>query len=347
MRSILRNIAMVGVLGGVMITAVGCGGHEKAIVTVEYTLEPSKGLPPGLNQIAVAPAELGPATDAKWSDMTADMLTQLIERSRDLYGTQLRVADRSETKKVFDENDLSAAGLTAGGGGQPAQLLGVQAYLVSKINIKEEVAHGKATTISGLDFAAFGGHGWGGGGGGVDTREVEKVKKNVTAQALFKLVDAKTGEAWAIHEDTVRSTEETKPSPLFGSGEGESGLTPTDAIAGTLIERVAREFVAELVPCQVSYELEVKSSSNESCVQGVKLLRADMYEDALDQFKQAIAEDPEDDRAIYAAGVACEALGNFDEALGYYRRAYAAEAEPEYGAAKKRLDDDLPHIRKT
>ena len=345
MRNICRNIVMLGVIGGIMITAVGCGGSETAVVTIKYTLEPSKGLPPGLTQVAVAPAELGPATDPKWSDMTADMLTQLIERSRDLYGTDLRVADRSETKKVFDESDLSAAGLTGGSGGQPAQILGVQAYLVSKINIKEEVARGKATTISGLSIAGFGGHGWGGGGGDVDTREVEKVKKNVTAQALFKLVDATTGEAWTIHEDTVRSTEETKPSPFFGSGEGESGLTPTDAIAGALIERVAREFVAKLMPCEVEHEVEVKSSSHEASVEGVKMLRADMYEEALSKFKLAISEDSEDDRSLYAAGVTCEALGKYDEALGYYRRAFAADAKDKYGEAKKRLDADLPHIR--
>ena len=52
--------------------------------------------------------------------------------------------------------------------------------------------------------------------------EVEKVKKTVTAQAKFTLIDARTAEAWESHEGHVTSTEETKPSPFFGSGEGES-----------------------------------------------------------------------------------------------------------------------------
>ncbi len=341
-----RVTAMTAVAAGLMLTLAGCGGSERAVVMIEYTLDPEKGLPQGLETVAIRPAELGPATDAKWSDITADMLTQLIEQSRDQFGTDIRVADRVESKKVFEEADLSAAGLTEGGSPAEAKLLGIQAFVVSKINIKEEVNKGKETVISGVDLGVLAGRDWGGGGGGIDTREVDKVQKNVTAQALFKLVDAQTGEVWAVHEDTVTSTEETKPSFLFGSGEGEAGLTPTDRIAGALIERVAREFVAKLMPCRFEHEIRVKSSGNENCQQGVKLLRADMYGEALDSLKAAIAEDPEDHRALFAAGVACEKMGDYDKALEYYRRAVAEKAEEQYIEAKTQLAANIGQIRR-
>ncbi len=335
-------------LSAVMLaTLIGCGGKERAVVTLQYTLNASKGLPAGLEAVDIAPAELGPATDAKWSDMTADLLQALIEQSKEKYGIPLRVAARAETKKVMQEADLNAAGLTqAVASGAPPKLMGIQAVITSKVNIKEEVAHGKKTSMSSMGGFA---HAWrygGGGGGHMNTREVDKVKKNVEAQATFQLVDIKTGETWALHGDRLTSTEETDPSFFFGSGEGEAGLTPTDRIAGTLIERVAREFIAMLMPCQVTTEIEVESSRAKACAQGVAHLRADEYPEALSCLKAAIAEDPENHNALFAAGVACEAMGQYDEALSYYKKAVRQADKPQYLAAKKRLDANMARIRK-
>ncbi len=342
MGNLYSNVWKAGVVSTVMMMAVGCGGSSKSIVTIKYTLEPSKGLPPGLTQVAIMPAELGPATDAKWSDMTSDMLAGLIEDARDNYGTQLRVADRVETAKVFQESDLGAAGLTGGSGGQPAKLLGVQAFIVSKINIKTSTKKTKKTVISGIS-----GHGWShGGGGSAQTREAEKTTQTITAQAKFQLVDAKTGESWTIHEDKVQSTEETDPGFFMGIG-GNSDLSPEDKIAGVLIERVAREFISKLIPCEVSTEVKVKSSHNEDCKKAVDLLRADMYEDALEAFKRALAEDSTDDKALYGAGVACEALGKYEEALKYYRRACVEDDDTQYIKAKNRLDKDIQRIKQS
>ncbi len=330
----------IGCLGlALLATLAGCSGSEEAMVTIRYTLEPEKGLPAGLDAVAIAPAELGPATDAKWSDITADMLQQKVEEARQEYGVQLRVADRQETRKVFEEEDLAAAGLLQNSDLQnPAKLLNVQAFLVSKVNIKEDVRRGSQTVISGFDFR-------GRYGGGVDTREVEKVKKTVTAQAVFKLVDAKTGETWMLHEDSETSTEESDASPIFGSGEGEAELTMTDEIARRLIERVATEFLSKLVPVEVERTYEVESSHNEACARGVALLRADLYGEALEQLKIAMAEDPEDHKAMFAAGVACERMGDYEQALTYYKRALVEKVRDEYLDAKSRLERDLPRIR--
>ena len=331
-------------LFAISMTLAGCN-IEKAMVTISYTLEPSKGLPAGLTTVAIMPAELGEATDPKWSDISSDMLTKAIESSRDEYGVALRVADRAETRKVFDESDLAASGLTDGGASSQAQLLGVQGFVVSKINIKETIDRGTATTISGFSFDGGGTNNAGGGGFDVDTREVEKVKKTVAVQAVFKLVDARTAETWTIHEESDLNVEETSPGIFFGSGEGEAGLVPTDQIAEQVIRRGITNFVNKLVPCTVSYEVKVKSDDTPTCAAGVQLLRGDMFAEALDSFKQAIAEDPEDHRAYFGAGVACEALGETEEALQFYRRANAVKDKDEYQAAKERLDRDLPRIR--
>ena len=339
MRTVKIGLRLM-MVGAVTALATGCGGSEEAMVTIHYTLNASKGLPPGLTQVAILPAELGPATDAKWSDMTSDLLGGLVEQSREKYGTQLRIADRVETKKVFAESDLAASGLTQGGGGAPAQLLGAQAFIVSKINIKSQEKKTKKTVISGIS-----GYGWShGGGGSAQTAEREKINQSITAQAKFQLVDAKTGESWTLHEDNVQSNEETNPGMFMGLG-GNSDLSTEDEIAGVLIERVAREFMAKLMPIEVTHVVEVKSSGHKASAKGVSYLRADMYAEALSSFKRALAEDPEDHRTLFAAGVACETLGDFEQALKYYKRACVVDDDEEYQDAKNRVSHDMKYIR--
>jgi hypothetical protein len=51
----------------------------------------------------------------------------------------------------------------------------------------------------------------------------------------------------------------------------------------------------------------------------------------------ALSEKPNDHRAAYGAGVACEASGDYEGALHYYKRAYAGQADPTYREARDRL----------
>ena len=348
MLAVSRHIGIAIILSGVILAMAGCGGSAKAVVPVSYVLEPSKELPPGLETVAILPAERGPATDGKWSDMTVSVIQSLVQEANDKFQTSLRVADRAETKKVFTEADLAAAGMIESPGqlGASAKLLGVQAFILSKINVKVEKHRGKKRTIDALSMFGGGGRGRGHGGGSVDSTEVETVARNMTVQTEFKLTDAATGEIW-VHwmPKTYRATEKTKASPFFGSSQTEAELTPRDQIIGTLVERGARDFVSLFLPCTVEHEIEVKSSGNEACVQGVKLMNGDMYTEALEQFRLALVEDPEDHRAAFAAGVACEATGRYKEALAYYRKACVFKAEPEYLAAKKRMTENIGRIR--
>ena len=198
-----------------------------------------------------------------------------------------------------------------------------------------------------MGLSAWAGRHWGGGSGSVSTTEVEKVKRNMTVQTDFRLTDAATSKNWATWAPRpYRATEETKPSPFFGSSKTEAELTPRDQIIGTLVERGAREFCSQFIPCEVEYEVELESSGNEACEQGVKLLRGDMYEEALMQFEAAIAENCEDHQALFAAGVTCEKLGRYDEALDFYKKALMQKCEVEYTEAKKRMAANKDRIRK-
>ncbi len=325
----------------------GCASREQATVGFSYVVAAEKGLPPGMDTIAIMPAQVGETTDPKWSDMSVTVLQSLINESRNRFGTNVTVTERRDTQAVFDEADLAAAGMSTRSGGAGGQLIGAQGYLLSNINVKVETHTGKQRTLSGLSLNGWGGHGWGGGGTDIRTSEVETVSRNMTVQTSFKLVDSGDGKVWEYFSPrTYRATDRTKASPIFGSSKTEAELTPQDEIVGALVERGAREFVSTLMPCRIDVEAEVRSSSNKNCIQGVRWLRAESYREALASFQAAIAEKPDDHRAAFGAGVASEALGNYDRALSYYKQACAGQDDPNYVEARDRVKTYGGRVRK-
>lgn len=344
---IKRGIGGVGGVLTCLMMATGCASRETASVSFSYVVEKEKGLPPGMKTIAITPAKIGETTDPKWSEMCVTVVQSLINESHSKFGTDVTVTERRDTKPVFDEADMAAAGISNKQGGSGGQLIGADGYLLSNINVKVEKHTGKQRTLSGLDLAGFGGRGWGGGRVNAETEEVETVTRNMTVQTEFKLVDASNGRVWEHYSPkTFRATERTKASPIFGSSQTEAELTPQDKIIATLVEQGAREFVSVLMPVRIDVDAEVVASGNANCAQGVRQLRAEDYLGAVTAFKQAMAESPNDHQAAYGAGVASEALGRYDVALKYYQQACAGQDNRVYSDARDRMKAYSHRIRK-
>lgn len=342
-RTALILVGMICVL-----TTVGCngGGKQSSTINFSYVIEKEKGLPQGMKTVAVVPAVVGATTDPKWSDMSATILQSLVNESKSRFGTPITVTERRDTKPVFDEADLAAAGMSSRSGGSPGQLTAADGYLLSNINVKVETHVGKQRTLSAIDLAAIAGQNWGGGGGRVETQEVDTVTRNMTVQTEFKLVDATNGRVWEHYSPRLfRATESTKASPIFGSSKTEAALTPQDRIVATLVERGAREFVSMLMPVRVDVEALVVSSGNPNSAEGVRRLRAEDYSGAVTAFQAALAENPNDHRSAFGAGVACEASGQMDKAVNYYNQACAAQDNSMYTEARDRAKSFVGRVR--
>ena len=317
---------------------VGCQSAERARVHFSYVVEPERGLPQGMKTITIAPAKIGPNTDPKWSDLCATTLHSLVNESRNRYGTQVTVSERRDAQVTFDEADLAAAGMSTGKPGSGGQLLAAQGAILSNINVKVELVQGKQRTLTGLFLSGGGGHGYGGGATDIQTDEVETVTRTMTVQTEFKLVDTANGQVWAHYSPRAyNATDRTEASPIFGSSQTEAALTPQDQIIMSLVERAATEFISQLMPCRVEVIAEVFSSSNANCTQGVKFLRAEMYQEALSSFKLAMSENADDYRAAFGAGVASEAMGRYTEALRNYQLACAGRDADTYREARDRM----------
>lgn len=328
-----------------LVSLVGCGSTEHAVVDFSYTVDATRGLPEGMRTIMIVPAKLGPTTDEQWSDMCTTIMQSLVNESKNDFGTDIVLTDRRDTQITFDEADLAAAGMSKGGG-QGGQLDAAQGAILSNINVKVEKYIGRQRTLSGFNVFGGGGRGYGHGGGSVHTEEVETVSRNVTVQTSFKLLDSSNNRVWEYYSPkTFRATEKTKASPIFGSSQTEAELTPQDAIIATLVERGAREFISRLMPCRIDVEAEVESSRHENCVLGVKLLRAEDFEAAASNFKLALQDNPDDSRAAFGAGIACEASGRYKDALKYYNQACMAADNATYRDARNRMKTYANRIR--
>lgn len=360
MRLCSKHWFRIGGAAAFGILLAGCGGgRERAAISYSYVVEPSRGLPPGVETIAIMPATVGPTTDEKWSNMAVTIVQHSINESRSRFGTNVNVTERRDTKPIFDESDLRAAGIASGRGGADAQLTGADAFVLGNINVKVETHTGKQRTLSGLDIAALAGRSdyngrygrgdsrYGGGATSIETSEVETVTRNMTVQTEFKLVDAKTGKVWEhFSPRTYRATDRTKASPIFGSSKTEAELTPRDEIIATLVERGSREFVSQLMPVRIEVEAEVEASSSTNSVRGVQLLRMDDFDGARDAFKSALAENPGDHRSAFGAGVAAEAAGDLNQALTFYNQALGIQANPTYGEARDRAKTFAGRVRR-
>ena len=91
------------------------------------------------------------------------------------------------------------------------------------------------------------------------------------------------------------------------------------------------------MPCRIDVEADVVSSGNENCVDGVRNLRAENFDMALNAFQTAMAENPNDHQAAFGAGVACEAMGNYTKSLKFYKQACGGANNPFYIEARNRL----------
>lgn len=342
----VRNGPAVVLSAAIFWTLMGCV-TETAWVPISYVLKPERGMPPGMTSVAVMDSKVNEMTDRKWSELAANMIQDLIQEANHRFSAGVKVADRKHLKDVMDEQDLAASGITVSSdAAQGGRVMRVQGVIQSEINVKVETHQGRATTISDLFGFGGGGDGYGEGGGEIRTREVETVSRNITVQTVFKLVDMVNNQNWITYAPRPYSRwDRTSTSPLFGSAQTEADLTPRDQIIGEAVAEGAREFVSRILPCEMKYEIAVRASRNKNCTYAVKLLRADEFGEALSYFKRAIAEDPEDDRALFGAGVACEAAGDHEHALRFYKRAYGMSPHGRYRAAKKRLAKHVGRIR--
>ncbi len=325
-----------------MIVVTGCGPKgPTATVDLSYTTQPKEPLPDEYMHIAVRNANMagdtGEYDQDKWSVMTADLVQYNLQHAAEQHNIPIRLVDREHLKLAIDETDLKDAGIVESDDSVGSRAIqAASALLTSKVTIKIDKQKGKGRTVSAGSMFAWAR----GGGGSVQTTEVDKESRNITVVCQFQL-KANDGSNNIIASHSGKPLQDYsrgKTSPFFGGSKTESDMTPRDKVIGDMIEKQLREFMAKFVPTEIEATVTVKSGKTEMSVAGVRALVIDDYETALNNFKAAVSEEPDDHASYFGAGVACEKLNRPEEALKYYKQAQSLKTkEGKYADAVDRV----------
>ena len=352
---------------------------EKYPVTISYTLMPERPLPPNIRSVAVTDAGVEIAADRdeawrsdRWSVIAAQLIEALLQDAAQRGPAQLKVAERSATKKILDEQNPRLAGIVEGPAAEKAgKLLSVDGLAMSKIVIHIDTHQQEKdvvdwTHILGgvhvdvgnrheVHFRRYDGYPYREHHTnvnvhiGLPVRTISEIRRSLTVQCSFALVAAANGRSIVQFTPSIyQKTDPTEPDFIFSDYIEEADLDPLDHFIGELVERAARDFVSMLVPMHVSYTYTVigKGKHGEAAV---RALRADDYPAAMREFEFAHQEDPKRDWHVFGMAVTAELMGDSRRALDLYREAASMPSVDKedmamYLSAKERLASQLPRI---
>jgi len=323
----LRPIRSLGLATGLLgvVLLVGCASGGRTQVSFKYSVEPARRLPAGINKIAIMPAKVGPTTDKKWSKVCANSIQSLIQESRSKFGTRISVTDKSNARPTFNERDLVSK-LSRRSRFRRVSSTPSEGVILSNVNVRLEDSNGKQFMRTSHK-----------GGKKVNDQPQSNGEKQLAVQAEFKLVDGRTNKVWERYAPrTYRLDEKVNIEPMLENNK-LSKFNQQEKIVARLMEKATTEFISRIMPTQIQVDANVQSSSNGNCKKGVSHLKSKNWKEALESFKLAMKENPNDHQAAYGAGIACEAMGNFNQAVSFFRHACAGANNPEYREARDRV----------
>lgn len=273
-------------------------------------------------------SEAGQSDNARlWDDQLRSQLRTWLASAAREQGVRLTIVDREHLSGRLREKDLRDIDLVPGNPGNwRGQELGIDAFVYATLNIDTvyETQRKQSAIMRIIGHTPVLGR-------YVPDGPKNQVRRTMTLTGEIQLVDGATGRVWAtypVHEQWV----EVRKSRL--SDQTLIDLAPEEEQIAGALDRVARGFVGLFFPVEQRLTLRIESSRNKHARRGLRLLQAGEPADALHYFELALQESPEDHRALFAAGVACETLGRFEAAQRYYKQAVAFS-----GKTDPRIDD--------
>lgn len=293
----------------------GCALSGPVTVTLDYELPAEIGMPEGATRVAVVPIESKVGIDPRWTESAIRLIEQRLESAGRGSEGGVRVVDRIRTRELFDAAKLTADDILTGMGAAEARALPAHAYLIARAGVRSKRRNEP-----------------------IDDDVI--VHQTIEGRAEFILTDVRTGKVWTRFDDTTEVTERTQPPGFLGLGGRTELSTERDVMRRFLIDATG-EFVGRMVPVRVRCSIEVESSMNGNCAQGVQYMKERYFPAALIEFEKAVAADPDDHRAMFAAGVAFEAMNRRAQAMDFYQQACQIQPEPKYVENRDRLTREM------
>ena len=234
-----------------------------------------------------------------------------------------QIFERSKIDMILEEHKLAQSGVVdESTARQIGQLLGVDALIFGEVvsfrvepdqtgteKVEKKVGTGKYRIV---------------------TRNKKKVREEIkktvlvdqhyrirrgTVAVTFRTVNIETGELIASKAK----------SKSYDSGkliEGRGRLKPKDAILHDLMSDIVKDFARQIAPYSVIEKLALESGKGPIKV-GVQYARNGLWDEAINAFKTAVRQQPQNSNAHYNLGIAYQVVGDFDNAEKEFNKAIA------------------------
>ncbi len=334
--------------------------RRKDMMELAYVEKALVGLPPGLKAIAFIPFSQAiqdkegvfSAREKKMGDEITAAIAQRMQEVSRQFNIPLNIVDRESVAAIMKEKDLADAGLTQEDKAlQLGKLANAQAICYGRMSIdvhKEEgvsktfrpvFSTGERVTVHRDPYRphrrvitrepTI--------NGGIQSEPVRQIRRTITVSATVKLVSIATGKSIVTFNRRLMETAERKPSLFMGEDAQEIQLRPEDETIERLFNAMVDEFVAQLLPHEVRFEVKVAGPKAKLAKTAAKFLQAGNYDKAIELFRESLESKPDDHAAHYDLGIAYEISGQPKKALECYERAYSLKDQDIYLEAVQRI----------
>lgn len=253
-----------------------------------------------------------------WENSLRSQFRDKLQTMASRAGIPVVFVDRDHMRDRLDEQDLASAGITER---RPqTKQLGIDLRFVGSLNIDSntEVTYKKSSTdrvlnvLPGVKYM-------------VDDGPKAYIRRTMTFAGYFKATDDVTGEEWANHAINQQKYQDKKPRPFVD--RSTSDLEPQDAEIKKILDQEVQDFVSQLLPTPITVSVLFEASGNDYSKLGLSYMIDRNYSAARSAFESAIAANSFDDKSVFGAGLACEAMLCLTDALNFYRKAVALGGE--------------------
>ena len=321
-----KSICFLLAAGPLIAALAGCGETKQAI-QISYNRPAAYEISESVRKLAIAEFGGKTAADKRWGDIASDKLASELETYNRQFN-RYQLVDRKRLRAIMDERDLQLAISDTSSAGKAGKLANVDAMIYGNVTVMSRDEQG---TREVFDFARN------------TTKTVPYNKRYCMAAINFTMDDINTSKTITTVTVTREYDSEKKNSSgaaalamAMGMG-GSSNVAPVDQVLENLIDQCVKEFVSKVSPHQVAFSEKLMTGKSKPVGTANKLAFAGEYSEALDLYLQSIELKPDDDGAMFNAGLMYEAMGKLDRAEQLYDRAFKTKDKDKYVLARRRV----------
>lgn len=292
----------------------GCGG-EGGQISLRYDRPAKYNIPKSVRKIAIVQFGAKKGTEKKWGEIATDKLTSAMDEYNKKFHRYILV-DRKRVSAIMDERDFQMSVADTDQAVKLGKIANVDAMVYGSVYVAENVEVHKSSIPTPYGSIP------------VTTRRYQS-----TAAINFTMDDIHSTKT--ICSVTVMRKYDSKDKA--DEKKYKKYKNNMSAITTMMIQECVDEFVSKVSPHQVVVTVRLEKGKSKLTAQGNRFAKEREYADALDVYRGAINDKPDDYGAMFNMGLCYEALGQMDQAYASYSKAVRLKPKTKFIRARRRV----------